>query len=114
MANSFGKNLRVQIFGESHGTAIGCTIDGLPPGFRVDHKALQRFLDRRAPGNSSLATTRKETDTPEFLAGIREDGTLTGATLCAIIRNADHHSADYAYPPVPALNNRPEKTTIHV
>ncbi|MBP5300994.1 MAG: chorismate synthase [Victivallales bacterium] len=96
MANSFGKNLRVQIFGESHGTAIGCTIDGLPPGFRVDHEALQRFLDRRAPGNSSLATARKETDTPEFLAGIREDGTLTGATLCAIIRNADHHSADYS------------------
>ncbi len=95
MSNTFGKNIQVQIFGESHGPAIGCAIDGLPAGFRVDLKALQCFLDLRAPGNSPLATQRKEADRPEFLAGIREDGTLTGATLCAIIRNHDQHSTDY-------------------
>ncbi|MBQ4480478.1 MAG: chorismate synthase [Victivallales bacterium] len=95
MSNTFGKNIQVQIFGESHGPAIGCVVDGLPAGFRVDLEALQRFLDLRAPGNSPLATQRKEADRPEFLAGIREDGTLTGATLCAIIRNQDQHSGDY-------------------
>ncbi len=95
MSNTFGKNIQVQIFGESHGPAIGCAIDGLPAGFRVDLKALQCFLDLRAPGHSPLATQRKEADRPEFLAGIREDGTLTGATLCAIIRNHDQHSTDY-------------------
>ncbi len=96
MSNNFGKNIQVQIFGESHGPAIGCVIDGLPAGFRIDLEALQRFLDRRAPGNSSLATQRREPDQPEFLAGMREDGTLTGATLCAIIRNRDQHSKDYS------------------
>ena len=96
MSNSFGKNIQVQIFGESHGPAIGCVVDGLPAGFRVDLEALQRFLDLRAPGNSPLATQRKEPDRPEFLAGIREDGTLTGATFCAIIRNRDQHSKDYS------------------
>ena len=95
MSNTFGKNIQVQIFGESHGPAIGCVIDGLPAGFRVDMEELQRFLDLRAPGNSPLTTQRKEADRPEFLAGIREDGTLTGATLCAIIRNHDQHSSDY-------------------
>ena len=95
MSNTFGKNIQVQIFGESHGPAIGCVVEGLPAGFRVDLKALQCFLDLRAPGHSPLATQRKEADRPEFLAGIREDGTLTGATLCAIIRNQDKHSGDY-------------------
>lgn len=95
MSNTFGKNIQVQIFGESHGPAIGCVVEGLPAGFRVDLEALQSFLDKRAPGKSPLTTQRKEADRPEFLAGLREDGTLTGAPLCAIIRNQDQHSKDY-------------------
>ncbi len=92
--NSFGKNIRLTIFGESHGPAIGCTLEGLPAGFPVDLDALQEFLDHRAPGRSALATQRKEGDHPEFLAGL-QDGVTTGATLCAVIRNADQHSRDY-------------------
>ena len=94
--NTFGKNVRVTIFGESHGAAIGCTLEGLPAGFKLDMEALNAFLARRAPGGQGLLTTqRKEKDQPEILSGI-QDGVLTGATLCAIIRNGDQHSKDYS------------------
>lgn len=92
--NSFGKNIRLTIFGESHGPAIGCTLEGLPAGFPVDLDSLQEFTDRRAPGRGPLATPRKEPDRPEFLAGL-QDGVTTGATLCAVIRNSDQRSRDY-------------------
>ena len=93
--NSYGERIRLTIFGESHGPAIGCVLEGLPPGTRLDQEKLRRFLARRAPGQGTLTTLRKEDDIPEFLSGI-QDGVLTGAALCAIIRNTDQHSNDYA------------------
>ena len=77
MSSEFGRNLRVSIFGESHGPAIGVTVNGFPAGEPVDFDALQRFMARRAPGNSPLTTARKEADLPEFLSGIK-DNILTG------------------------------------
>ena len=70
MSSSYGKNLTVTIFGQSHSAAIGVTMDGFPAGFPVDMEALGRFLARRAPGGGPLATPRKEADAPEFLCGL--------------------------------------------
>lgn len=95
MSSEFGKHIRYSIFGESHGPAIGVVIDGLPAGEPIDMAALQRFLSRRAPGQGRMTTARKEHDQPEFLSGLLE-GKTTGAPLCAVIRNTDAHSADYA------------------
>lgn len=95
MSSDFGKTLRVGVFGESHGAAIGVTVDGLPAGERIDMDELQTFLDRRRPGKNPLSTARRETDVPEFLSGLR-DGVTCGTPLCAVIHNSDHHSADYA------------------
>ncbi len=94
MGSSYGERIRISIFGESHGPAIGVTIDGLPAGQKVDLKELQRFLSRRAPGGGRYATARKEADVPEFLSGIR-DGVTCGSPLTAIIRNRDMRSSDY-------------------
>lgn len=94
MSSEFGRILRVSVFGQSHGRAIGVVIDGLPAGEEIDLEELQRFLDRRRPGNSPLSTARKETDLPEFLSGL-EDGRTCGAPLCAVIQNAGQHSKDY-------------------
>ena len=94
MSSEFGKLLKISVFGQSHGTAIGVTMDGLPAGEAIDLEELQRFLDRRKPGQNALTTARKEADRPEFLSGL-EDGKTCGAPLCAVIRNGDHHSADY-------------------
>ncbi len=93
--NTLGNKLKVTVFGQSHGHSIGCVVDGLPAGFRPDMEQLAAFMARRAPGRSSLATQRKETDIPEILSGMVE-GTLCGAPLCAVIKNSDHNSADYA------------------
>lgn len=95
MSSEFGRNLRVGIFGESHGPAIGVTVNGFPAGEPVDPEKLQRFLSRRAPGSSPLTTARKEADLPEFLSGIR-DNVLTGAPFAALIRNTNQHSSDYS------------------
>lgn len=95
MSSEFGKLLRVGVFGESHGAAIGVTVDGLPAGERIDMDELQTFLDRRRPGKNPLSTARRETDVPEFLSGLR-DGVTCGTPLCAVIHNSDQHSADYA------------------
>ena len=95
MSSEFGKLLKVSVFGQSHGTAIGVVVDGLPAGEAVDPEELQRFLDRRRPGKSPLSTARKEGDVPEFLSGL-ENGKTCGAPLCAVIRNSDQHSGDYA------------------
>ncbi len=86
MSSSYGESLRLTIFGQSHSPAIGVTMEGLPAGMPIDSEALQRFLDRRAPGQNRWSTPRKETDVPEFLSGLR-DGVTCGAPLTAIIRN---------------------------
>lgn len=95
MSSSYGKNIRVTIFGQSHSPAIGVTIEGLPSGEKVDMEALQSFLARRAPGKNAWSTPRKEADLPEFLSGIVDD-TLCGTPLTAIIRNTNTRSGDYS------------------
>ena len=94
MSSEFGKLLRVSVFGQSHGKAIGVNIDGLPAGEVIDVEALYAFLSRRRPGKDALSTARKEKDLPIFLSGL-ENGVTCGAPLCAIIENSDQHSADY-------------------
>ena len=94
MSSSYGENLHLTIFGQSHAPAIGVTLEGIPAGQRIDFEELQRFLNRRAPGRSEFATPRKEADRPEFLSGIVEDVTC-GAPLTAIIRNTNTRSGDY-------------------
>lgn len=94
MSSEFGRILRISVFGQSHGRAVGVNIDGLPAGEKIDLEVLQRFLDRRRPGKSPLSTARKEADAPEFLSGL-EDGRTCGAPLCAVIWNGDQHSSDY-------------------
>ena len=94
MSSSYGENLRVHIFGESHGPAVGVAVEGIPAGERVDLEELQRFLDRRAPGRSAWSTPRKEADVPEFLSGLRE-GRTCGTPLTAILKSANTRSGDY-------------------
>ena len=94
MSSSYGENLRIHIFGESHGAAVGVTVEGIPAGEAVDLAALQRFLDRRAPGRASWSTPRREADIPEFLSGLRE-GKTCGTPLTAILRSTDTRSGDY-------------------
>ncbi len=95
MSSTYGEHLKVTLFGQSHGAAIGVVIEGLPAGMEIDQEALSHALARRAPGRSDLSTPRKETDQPEFLSGVM-DGVLTGQPLCAVIRNHDQHSRDYS------------------
>ena len=94
MSSMYGENLRLSVFGQSHAPAIGMTLDGIPAGLPVDMAALQAFLARRAPGQNSFSTTRKEADAPEFLCGI-SDGFTCGAPVTAIIRNTNTRSGDY-------------------
>ena len=94
MSSTFGENLKLSIFGQSHGPAIGMTLDGIPAGLSVDFEKLQQFLDRRAPGQADWSTPRKEEDTPEFLSGI-VDGFTCGAPIAAVIRNQNARSKDY-------------------
>lgn len=94
MSSFYGENLKLSIFGQSHGPAIGMTLDNIPAGLPVDMEALHRFLSRRAPGQHISATTRKEADQPEFLAGIVDDYTC-GAPIAAIIANTNTRSGDY-------------------
>ena len=100
MSSEFGNALKVSVFGQSHGKAIGVTVDGLPSGEAIDLEALQAFLDRRRPGTSELTTARNEADRPEFLAGVTEDSdgvvTTCGFPLTAVIKNKDQHSSDYS------------------
>ncbi len=94
MSSSYGENMRLTVFGQSHSAAIGVTIEGLPAGLELDLEALQRFLDRRAPGRNAYSTARKEADAPEFLSGLKGNVTC-GAPLTAIIRNTNARSGDY-------------------
>ena len=103
MSSTYGENLRLTIFGQSHSAAIGVTVEGLPAGFAIDMAALQSFLSRRAPGRDKNSTTRREADVPEFLSGLTGNVTC-GAPLTAIIRNTNTRSGDYeelAYKPRP-------------
>ena len=86
--------MRYTIFGESHGPAIGVVIQDLPSGIALDMEEIAREMARRAPGNSPLATARREKDVPEILSGLFE-GQTTGTPLCAMIANTDQHSGDY-------------------
>ena len=95
MSSTYGENLKLSIFGQSHGAAIGMTLDGIPAGLPVDTDALQIFLNRRAPGQNDWSTPRKEADRPEFLSGLVGNVTC-GAPLAAIIRNTNTRSGDYA------------------
>ena len=95
MSSTYGENLKLSIFGQSHGPAIGMTLDGIPAGLPVDLDKLQQFLNRRAPGQNDWSTPRKEEDRPEFLAGLL-DGYTCGAPIAAVIHNKNTRSGDYA------------------
>lgn len=94
MSSTYGEILKLSIFGQSHGPAIGMTLDGIPAGLPVDFDELQAFLNRRAPGQNDWSTPRREEDRPEFLAGIL-DGFTCGAPIAAIIHNKNTRSGDY-------------------
>ena len=94
MSSTYGENLKLSIFGQSHGPAIGMTLDGIPAGLPVDFEKLQEFLNRRAPGQHDWSTPRKEEDRPEFLGGIL-DGFTCGAPIAAVIYNKNTRSGDY-------------------
>lgn len=95
MSSTYGENLKLTIFGQSHGAAVGMTLDGIPAGLPVDFEELQAFLNRRAPGQNCWSTPRKEEDRPDFLAGIL-DGFTCGAPIAAVIHNTNTRSGDYA------------------
>lgn len=92
MSESYGENIQVTIFGQSHAPAIGVTIDGLPAGEEIDLDELRAFLSRRAPGNNAWSTPRKEADEPEIQCGMA-NGKTCGAPLTAIIRNQNTRPA---------------------
>ena len=94
MSSTYGESLKLSIFGQSHGPAIGMTLDGIPAGLPVDLDVLQEFLDRRAPGRGGFATARKESDRPQFLSGLL-NGYTCGAPIAATIRNTNTRSGDY-------------------
>lgn len=95
MSSTYGEKLKLSIFGQSHGPAIGMTMDGIPAGLKTDLDDLQQFLNRRAPGQHEYDTPRKEEDKPEFLSGIL-DGYTCGAPIAAIIHNTNTRSGDYS------------------
>ncbi len=92
--NTFGKLFAVTNFGESHGPAIGCVIDGCPPGLALSEADIQPDLDRRRPGTSKFVTQRNEPDAVEILSGVY-DGKTTGTPICLLIKNTDQRSKDY-------------------
>src|SRR6187397_3270732 len=93
--NTFGHIFTVTSFGESHGPAIGCVVDGCPPGLALSVDDIQRDLDRRKPGTSRHVTQRQESDTVEILSGVFE-GKTTGTPIALLIRNVDARSKDYS------------------
>lgn len=94
MSGVWGSKIKYSIFGESHGEAIGITIDGLEPGIELDLEEINREMRRRAPGKNKLSTPRQEKDEFQILSGYFNNKT-TGTPLCTVIRNSDHHSKDY-------------------
>ncbi len=94
MSFEFGNRLRISIFGQSHAKAIGVVVHGLPAGERIDLQAVEAFMARRSPGQSTLTTPRKEADVPQILSGI-VDGRTCGAPLSMMLENKDTRSRDY-------------------
>lgn len=101
MSSIYGENLKLSIFGQSHGKAIGMVLDGIPAGLPVDENKLADFMARRMPGTGKYVTSRKEPDKAIFLSGI-VDGYTCGAPICAVIENKDPRPGDYA-----SLSNTP-------
>ena len=93
--NSFGQKIRFSTFGESHGTALGCLLDGVPAGLKIDESYIQSELDRRKPGKSEFETARKEADKVEILSGVFE-GVSTGTPIAMVIYNTNQKSKDYS------------------
>lgn len=94
MGSIFGKNLKLSIFGESHGAGVGAVIDGFPAGVLVDEVAIRRELDRRRPGQSGWSTPRSESDLPQVISGIYK-GYSTGTPIAVVFKNQDTRSGDY-------------------
>ena len=94
MSSFWNHNISISLFGESHGPAIGVTIDNLPPGEYIDIEKLKEFMARRAPRNDTTSTHRRETDMPSIMSGMLNNRT-TGTPLMALIQNNDQHSNDY-------------------
>ncbi|MCE8006961.1 chorismate synthase [Aestuariivita sp.] len=92
--NTFGRMFRVTTWGESHGPALGATVDGCPPGVRVDEATIQHWLDRRKPGQNKYTTQRREADAVKILSGVFE-GQTTGTPVQLMIENTDQRSKDY-------------------
>lgn len=92
--NTFGTLFAVTTFGESHGPAIGCVVDGCPPGLSLQEEDIQPFLDKRKPGQSKYTTQRREEDKVQILSGVFE-GKTTGAPIALLIHNSDQRSRDY-------------------
>ena len=98
--NSFGHLFRITTWGESHGPAIGCVVDGCPPGIPVTEDELQVWLDKRRPGQSRFTTQRKEPDRVKILSGVFEDDrgqqVTTGTPISLVIDNVDQRAKDYS------------------
>ena len=94
MSSTFGEKIKISVFGESHGNAIGVVLDGFPSGIEIDMKHLLHFMSRRAPGQGAYATARREADMPKFLSGVK-DGVTTGFPIAIAIENTDQRSKDY-------------------
>lgn len=94
MGSTWGKQLRISLFGESHGPSIGLVIDGLPPGEAVDITAVAAFMARRAPGRTPWSSSRREPDLPQIQSGLYQ-GRTTGTPLCVLIANTDQKPRDY-------------------
>lgn len=95
MSSVMGNKIKVSVFGQSHSKEIGCVIDGLPSGIKIDMQAVNQFMQRRSPGKNAYSTARNEADIPEIISGLA-NGFTCGAPLCAVIKNTDAHSADYS------------------
>lgn len=95
MSGIYGMNIKMAIYGESHGASIGLVLDGVPPGLELDLAAIEKEMARRAPGRDALSTPRKENDAFEIQSGFFA-GRTTGTPICAMIKNSDQHSKDYS------------------
>ena len=95
MSGIYGMNIKMAIYGESHGASIGLVIDGVPPGLQLDLEVIEKEMARRAPGKNQLSTQRKESDSFAIQSGFFE-GYTTGTPLCVVIKNSDQHSKDYS------------------
>ncbi len=94
MSCNFGSKIKLTIFGQSHSQAIGCVLDGIPAGIKLDEERIAAFMARRAPGKNAISTARKEADRPHIISGV-VNGVTCGAPICAVIENSDTRSGDY-------------------